>query len=274
MAIGVDIGGTGFRAAYVESGKPDSIVRCTWSDRSVAGVLDALHEVVHTLPTGPVGIAMPGFHDGGLLRTSPNFPGWVDVPFERMATERLGRRVRVANDADCAVLGAASTLGLRNVVGLTLGTGVGGGVLIDGQLLSGRAAGELGHLYAGGTTRCGCGAVGCLETLASVPAVERRAVSLGLSGRFDDWVTLPVDHPVWSDVLHGLSVGLRSLVNIFGPDSVVLMGGLTAASPVLQEAVARCRRQLVPLHRGVEVHVLGRADPYAIRGAAALVLDV
>lgn len=265
MGIGVDIGGTGVRASSVDGDSIRAIHSVRTTDRSVDGVLATLAHLLSDLPAGPVGIAMPGFVADGIVCASPNFPAWRDVDLARLASDRLQRHVVVANDADCAALGASVMLGCPDLLALTIGTGVGGGRVVDGSLAPSRYGAEFGHLASGGDVRCGCGATGCLETRASLSAVQRVAATLQLSGTPTDW---PADHPVWSDFQQALADGLRSLVNAFGPRAVALLGG--GAGPAVLPAITQFRASVIEVHRAIPVHVMGRADEAAIRGAATL----
>ena len=156
-AIGVDIGGHGLKAVRVTSngvvvdrgriaieGVEDR--RAEEVEASVRALVEALDPEGHL----PVGVGVPGFHDQttGLLRQSPNFPGWEDRAVGAHLRDLLGRRVATENDANCALLGEAWTgaaRGVRNVAMITLGTGVGTGFLVGGTLLTGaRGAGGEG----------------------------------------------------------------------------------------------------------------------------------
>lgn len=269
MRIGVDIGGSGLRAAVVDGRAPGPMRQMRNDDRSLEAVLAALEQLVGPLGPHPVGIAVPGYVEAGVVRGSPNFPRWRDVPLEQLASQRLGRTVRICNDADAAALGVAAELDLQDVVVLTLGTGVGGGVVLGGRLLGGRASGELGHLWTGGERPCGCGSVGCLETRASASAVRVRAGELGLPVDLDRLArTTDADHPVWAELIEALAHGLRDLANCFGPQALALTGGLCVARAPLERAIARFREEVIDVHRELPVHLLGRADRYAVLGAA------
>ncbi|MCA9571349.1 MAG: ROK family protein, partial [Myxococcales bacterium] len=112
-----------------------------------------------------------------------------------------------------------------------------------------------------------CGATGCLETLASVTAVTRRARELGLPVELPELVEVAgPEHPVWEGLVFGLGHGLRTFANVLGPDAIALVGGLTVARPALDAAVRAFRREVIPVHRDLPVHVLGRADRFAILG--------
>lgn len=276
VAIGVDIGGHGVKGALVaDDGTALRSARRDIpeaQDRGVRAVLDRVVDLVAELGSGlarpvPVGCGVPGFHDhrAGLLRASPNFPEWVDLPIQRMLRERIGAPVAVENDANCAVLGEAwcgSARGLQDVVLLTLGTGVGAGFLTGGTLVRGArgAGGEGGHLilYPGGR-KCGCGRNGCLETYASGPGLVVTAreawFEAGEKGKpgcktaEDVFAALPADPEIdhWARravtrFAQDLAQGLVSLVHIFAPEAIVLGGGLAAALPRFREPLETCLR--------------------------------
>jgi len=130
-----------------------------------------------------VGLAVPGAIDfaKGVVTWSPNFPGWSDVPVARDVSALLGTPVVIENDGNAAAVGegwAGSARGVDNFVMMTLGTGVGGGVVLDGRVWRGSTgmAGEVGHIpVRDGGRMCGCGKRGCLETYASANGVARTA---------------------------------------------------------------------------------------------------
>ena len=157
--IGIDVGGSGLRAARVEDGRCGEIHSLALDSRSVESVLaGALSLAKQCGPYSSIGVAVPGFADGGIICSSPNFPQWRDVPFGTLLAERADCPVHVENDASAAAWGAYLQRGAReDLVLLTLGTGVGGGVVSGGQLLRGASgcAAEIGHMYVGGDRLCG-----------------------------------------------------------------------------------------------------------------------
>jgi glucokinase len=264
-ALGLDIGGHGVKGVLVDGEgrvlKEERRDIPSAKDRGVDAVFGRVVELVGALAQGlptvpPIGCGVPGFHDhrSGLLRASPNFPEWVDLPVARLLAEKTGAPVVVENDANCAVLGEAwcgAARGAHDVVLLTLGTGVGAGFLTGGVLVRGaRGAGaEGGHLalYPGGR-RCGCGQHGCLETYASGPGLVATAKEAfhegGGAGKppfrtaEDVFAALPrnpeEDHWARRAVRRfalDLAQGLASLVHIFSPEVIVLGGGLARALP-------------------------------------------
>src|SRR5690606_9838612 len=237
--IGVDIGGSGVRAGLVEDGRVVRSVCEALPERSVEGVVATVARAVDRLGVqGPVGVGVPGFVHRQAGIASPNFPAWRDVPFGDVLAQRLGRSVFVENDANCATLGIWRERGRpEHLVALTLGTGVGGGVISEGRLLRGaRGTGaELGHIYAGGDAPCGCGGIGCLEQWCGTVGLRRVAVAAVLAV-VDGGVLVVAAERGWvgaAQVLRraaeGLGRGLVTLVNVFNSDVVVIAGGLARA---------------------------------------------
>jgi glucokinase len=208
-----------------------------------------------------VGIGSPGPLDRarGIVIVSPNL-GWRDFPLRDAVGTRVNLPATLDNDANCATLGewwCGAAKGGRDVVGLTIGTGIGGGLIFDGKLYHGASdgAGEIGHTTIDPTgRRCKCGNYGCLEAYASGPAIAERAreelevdaesILLGMVNGDADRITSltvfeaskrgdPVATQVVRDTAHFLGVGVSNLINIFNPDIVVIAGGVTQAGDLL-----------------------------------------
>ncbi len=205
-----------------------------------------------------IGIGAPGPLDRrrGLVIVAPNL-GWRDFPLRDRISERLSLPATLDNDANCATVGEwwqGSARGGRHVVGLTIGTGIGGGLIVDGKLFHGASdvAGEIGHTTIELNGRhCKCGNYGCLEAYASGPAIATRArevlVREGtdslmpgmVGGNLDDLTAAtvyeaarqgdPVANEIVRDTGRYLGAGLANLLNILNPDVVVVAGGVTAA---------------------------------------------
>jgi glucokinase len=193
FAIGVDLGGTNLRIAAVDEGA-HLLEKVTLGTKVALGrdhVLNDMCDAIQHLSKKyrgdaqllGVGIGVPGIIDlhTGMVRESPNLPGWSDYPVRNEIEKRLQAPVTLENDANVAALGE-KWLGAGRHVGdmamLTLGTGVGGGVILNGKIWHGMTgmAGEFGHITVepSGQT-CGCGNRGCLEQYASATAVVRMA---------------------------------------------------------------------------------------------------
>jgi glucokinase len=219
-----------------------------------------------------VGVGAPGPLDRerGVVIVAPNL-GWREFPLRDAIGKRVGLPVTLDNDANCATLGewwVGAAKGGRNVVGLTIGTGIGGGLILDGKLYHGSSdvAGEIGHTTIDSTgRRCKCGNYGCLEAYTSGPAIAERARE-ALAG--DSNSMLPgmvqgrleritaqtvydasrlgdmIAREVVRDTARFLGAGIANLLNIFNPDVVVVAGGVTAAGDALFEPLrAEVRRR-------------------------------
>jgi glucokinase len=281
----VDLGGTKILAAVVspdgaivarakkstgKSSAPETVI-----DRIAACVREALETAgVEPSALRAVGIGAPGPVDPerGVLRTAPNLEGWHDVPLADELGRRLGVPVALDNDVRVAVLAEANAgagRGVRNWVAFWPGTGIGGGVVLDGQILRGatNTAGEVGHITVkAGGPRCGCGGKGHLEALASRSAIVRdiarrvkkkgektllseiaRDVEKAKAGelaeayrRGDKLVVKAIERAA-----KYLGIGVANIANTVNPELVVLGGGLTEAlgEPFVRQVEQEARRR-------------------------------
>ena len=251
-----------------------------------------------------IGVGAPGPLDTrtGVIFLTPNL-GWVDMPLRQRMADALGYPTTLDNDANCAVLGEwwqGAARGSEHVVGVTIGTGVGGGVIIGGRLYHGASdcAGEFGHTTLDAQGRkCKCGNYGCLEAYASGPSIANRAVEAIRAGAVSvipakvggdlDLVTAQevyqasqegdeVALEVVRDAARYLGAGIANLINIFNPEVVVVCGGVTQAgdrlfAPLRQEVTRRAFRPAVEACRIVPGELSGTAGVY---GAAAAFLQL
>jgi glucokinase len=287
--LGLDLGGTNIKVAVIEQpGGPRIVARercATEARRGPLGVVERLAEVGREAldrhgPVAGVGVGLPGLFDERSGRTVliPNLPGeWNGVAVREPLEAALGLPVRLINDARAfslaeAVLGAAR--GLGTVVCVVLGTGVGGGVVVDGRLLRGTGtAGEIGHqtVLVDGPP-CGCGNHGCVEALVRADVFARQggrasAMEVYAAARAGD----PLARSAVDEAVGWLSVAMANAYVLFAPDAFVVGGGIAGAGDLLlgplEEAVRR-RVFLVPPER---VRVLPAAlGPYAGACGAAL----
>lgn len=278
VRIGIDIGGTDTKVGLVDAHQKiiDFLTLSTGSGRKAEKIIADIgmaalgllekNEIPVDQCTG-VGIGVPGTVDRkkGIVVYSNNMK-WENVPLALEIQKILPLPAEIANDADCAVLGevyAGGGKGYENVVMLTLGTGVGGGVVIDGRLFDGKLAGgsELGHMVvcAGGEP-CSCGRRGCLEAYASATALVRdakRAMEADAdsvlwklcSGNKEEMNAKMVFeaaekedssavHVIDSYVEH-LSTGIVNIVNIFRPEVFLLGGGVSGQGRKLTDRIHR-----------------------------------
>lgn len=281
FAVGVDLGGTNLRIAAVDTA--GKMLEKISTDAEVARgrdyVLDEMCKNVRMLADkfngawslSGIGIGVPGIIDQqtGLVHESPNLPGWRDYPVRDEIERRLRTNVILENDANAAALGE-KWLGIASQVDgvcmLTLGTGVGGGLVLAGQIWHGMTgmAGELGHttVYPNGIP-CGCGNYGCLEQYASATAVKRMALEAISRGKAPDLAKAMDRDPefsakaIYQMAVHGdapareifrvvgesLGVAIANLINIFNLPMYVIGGGVSNAwdafAPALLEQVRK-----------------------------------
>lgn len=316
VILGIDLGGTNVKVAAVTRGKnvlgKDS--RPTHAIEGPEVVLGVIRDSVNTVLASAgvsmdqvmaVGVGCPGPLNWktGVVYETPNMPGWERFPLAANLGSLLGIQCYVDNDANVACygeywLGAAQ--GTETVAVLTLGTGVGGGLVVDGKLLRGidGTAAELGHMKVQRDGReCGCGGHGCLEAYASVTGMVRTAQEgivaaedsvlsalcegdpLEITGKLiseaadqgDAYATSIID-----ETGRWIGLGVATLINALNPEMVVLCGGMIEAgdrllTPIRKTAEAesfetpykRCR--IVPAGLGPDSGVLGAAGCALVR---------
>lgn len=305
LTVGIDLGGTHARVAVVDAGGR-ILARRKEATRPEEGpqavfrrLARAVRDLLAALPGAAevrwgrakdaaaalvgVGLATPGPVDvrRGVIVTTPNLPDWREVPAAALLAAELGLPVRHLRDANAALLGEVwlgAARGCREVVLLTLGTGIGGAALVGGRLLSGRDgfAGEFGHLTVDPDgPACGCGNRGCLEALASGTAIRRRtgreAREVFAAARGGE----PEALAVVSGVAGALGAGLAGLANAFNPERIVLGGGMVAEWDLfVPRAVEEMRRRaFAPVTAGLEVVPARLGDDAGVLGAAFAALE-
>jgi glucokinase len=299
--LGLDIGGTKLAAGVVDAaGALHSFaVEPTERDEGVDAVLARLWALGRRAvaesglgwdEVGAVGIGCGGPLDAaaGVLIAPPHLPGFTNVPISALAAEQYERPVTLENDATAAAAGEhrwGAGRGTDNMVYLTVSTGVGGGVVLDGRLFRGSTGngGELGHVtidWHGRPCR-GCGRLGCLEAYVSGTSIAERAREAGLDvARAEEVARLardgdPTAVRVWDDTTEALACGITSIVNLFEPELVVVGGGVTRSGEQLLGPV----RELVaagtmkPAGDHARIAVSGLGDQVGVYGAAAIVYD-
>ena len=285
LFIGVDIGGTKVLATAVSSsGRVLRTATRTTPGRRVEARLveDALTEAVQEIAgvrrVGAIGIAAAGFVDaqGERVRFAPHLP-WRDEGVRARLAERWSAPVVLDNDANCAAR-AELTYGAvgdaASAVVVTLGTGIGGALILDGEVLRGYngMAGEFGHnqVVPGGRP-CECGGTGCWEQYCSGNALTRFVREQGVEDLAGPAITAaaeagdPVALAAFAEVGEWLGVGVANLVASFDPQIVVIGGGLSAAGDLLLEPARRALRESLvgAAHRTVPPVVRAALGPEA-----------
>ena len=304
LYAGIDLGGTKIAGALAdESGQ--IVVEQTVSTEShlgptavlnrITGLVQSLADEAGQQPVA-LGLGVPGLADvsSGVVKFLPNLPtNWRDVPARAHLEPKIGCPVYLLNDARMAALGELTFgrgRGVQTMAFYTLGTGIGGGVVIDGKLRLGPlgAAGELGHqtILPHGP-RCGCGNTGCLETLAGGPALTAEGVRLLLSGQTSRLYEIVDGNParvspremaqaaaegdeavrrVLLEAAEYLAIGIANVVSTLHPELVVLGGSVADIGPLLFNTL----RERVPQRVGMFPAHAVRIEPAALGNKAGL----
>ncbi|WP_186543907.1 ROK family protein [Synechococcus sp. ROS8604] len=287
--IGVDIGGTAIKLGrFSADGKLLQKQQVQTPQPATPGaVCIALVEAIEALDpdrrASIVGIGLPGPMDveARVARVCINLPGWEEVPLADWLEPRLQRRVTLANDGNCALVGEAwkgAAKGCSDVVMLTLGTGVGGGVMLSGQLFTGHngAAAEPGLIGLDPEgPPCNSGNRGSLEQFASISALRRlwdgdpaELAALAANGDAEA-------QAVWSRYGSTLGVGISSLVYMFTPELVLVGGGISGAAthflPSVRKEVAQ--RVQAMSRQGLRIDVCALGNGAGRLGAARLAIE-
>ena len=314
LVLGVDLGGTKTLCA-VASRRGEIIGRdlrptpaADGPEAGIKALLDSMRGALADAGASPgqivaIGLGVPGLLDvaAGVMLTSPNLPGWRDVPLRDIVQQEFGVATHLVNDANAAALGEAkygAARGVADFVYVTLSTGIGAGIVIGGKLYTGKfgGAGELGHMtiQADGPP-CACGGNGCWETLASGTALERearvrlRAGETSLMLEYVDGDIDRVDAPrVHRAALAGdrlanelivltgyyVGIGLANIINIFNPELIVLGGGLTNLGDLLLAPAYRVAGEHAypAAYNAVRFCLAALGDEVGVRGAVAYAL--
>lgn len=311
--IGVDLGGTNVRSAVVdEAGRITHHNKLSVAgSRSADAVIDRIIACVSQTMDGcgrervvGVGVGTPGLiiAETGIVVYAPNVPGWTDLPLKAILENRLNLPVAIENDANAAAIGehwVGAGKGVRHMICMTLGTGVGGSIILNNQIWRGAngAGGEVGHttVIENGVL-CGCGAPGCLEAYASAPAIARQAREALLDGQ-DSMLTqlcgsdpraltsamvaeaAQAGDPVAFAVMHRsatlLGVAIASLTNLLNPELFVIGGGVINAGnlifdPIWEEVHRRAYKwsasilRIVPAALGDDAGIIGAARNFTL----------
>ena len=314
IVIGIDLGGTKISTALADSA--GTIIAHDYREthatagqkavieRMLGGARQVMAQAgVTQTQVAAVGIGAPGPLDieAGVVVAPPNLPGWDRVPLKRLIEDELGIATFLENDANAAALGEfrfGAGRGAEHMIYVTVSTGIGGGLILDGKLYHGASgmAGEIGHVtIIPNGPRCGCGNRGCLEALASGTAIARQArerVARGvptliadLAGGTPERITAKLvaeaanqgdkeAQEILAEAMNYLGIGMANLVNLFNPQLIVIGGGLTNIGEPLFGPVRRviARRAFRTPARVVQVVRAELGDHVGVLGAAAVAM--
>lgn len=305
--IGIDVGGTNVKIALID-GNGNVVYSNTVPTRAemgyeytVSNIKQAIYDLMKETNLAAkdiegIGFGFPGQVDykSGVVRLAPNIPGWVEVPIAKLIEAEFKIPTRVDNDVRCAALGElnyGAGKGCENLICITVGTGIGSGLIVNGKLVRGasNAAGEIGHvkLQMHHGPLCGCGDVGCMEAFASGPAIVAMAeqyIRGGKSTKFREMANGgeitpylvseaakagdPVSKQIFRTMGEYIGIGLSSVVNLLNPEKIIVGGGVADAGDLLLQpltdtlkkramSIAGGAVQIVPAQLGNSAGVIG-----------------
>jgi glucokinase len=314
LAMGIDLGGSKILTAIVDPqggilSSDESVTPATKEREAIIqSIVDSAHRVLQqagvtisevcAIGVGAAGISNP---EAGVLFSSPNLPGLRNVLLGDIMQERLGRKTFLINDADAAALGEfyfGVAKGVHNFIYVTVSTGIGGGIVIDGRIHTGAigAAGEVGHMTIDDNGPiCPCGNRGCWETLASGTALTREArkrIEKGVRTSILKYAEGDIEK-VTPQAIHSaaqqgdslakeliartgyyVGVGLVNLINIFNPELIVIGGGLSNIGDMLLKPAFKVagERAFKEPFQAVHFASAGLGRNSGVLGAAAFAL--
>jgi glucokinase len=256
MIIGVDLGGTKILTSLADSeGRIISTVRIDTQaklgpEKVIANIIKSISLAakqarVPLSRISKIGIGAPGPILGQAIVVSPpNLPGWQNVNIKSILQKKLNKKIYVENDANAAAFGEfrfGAGKGFRNLIYITLSTGIGGGIIIDGKAYTGSigTAGEIGHMVIDPDgPKCGCGNRGCLEALAAGPAIARMA---GQKNALEAELAARRGNKKAKNAIEKaakyIGIGIANLNNILNPDIFVIGGGVSNMGRLLLDPV-------------------------------------
>ena len=309
--IGIDVGGTNIKIALVNE-KGSIIYSNSIPTRAEMGyeyTINSMKEAIRDLlketkteakDIEGMGFGFPGQIDcqKGIVRLAPNIPGWVEVPIAEIMEKEFGIPTRVDNDVRCAALGElnfGAGIGCENLICITVGTGIGSGLIINGKLVRGasNAAGEIGHIKLDikEGPLCGCGDRGCLEAFASGPSIVAMAEEYIKGGKSTKYRELanpeitpyivseaaklgdPVAKRIFTIMGEYIGVGLASVVNLLNPEKIIIGGGVAAAGDILMNPIKETlvKRAMPISGAAVEVVPAQLGNTAGVIGASLLI---
>lgn len=306
--VAVDLGGTSIRAAlYTEEGKLLArYILPTLAHEGLEATLGRIFTAIEEVMKGwekpaAIGVGAPGPLDPwkGIILSAPNLPGWENIPLAEILWKRFDVPAFVGNDANVAALAEhrlGAGKGFSNIIYVTVSTGIGGGVIVDGLLLlgAGGLAGEVGHIVVKPDgPPCTCGGIGCLEALASGPAIAREALRRlkeGINSSIPRFVEGPIENlsakevamaafegdplaqELFREAGYYLGIGFVSLIHIFNPSRIIVGGGVAKVGRLLLEPAEEVVKKLTMKEflQGFEIVPAALGDEAGLLGAYLL----
>ena len=275
--VGVDVGGTNVKVALVDK---DGTINYSNTvptraemgyEYTISNIKQAIHDLIKETKIDKfsiegIGFGFPGQIDcqNGVVRLLPNIPGWVNVPIAKIMEDEFQIPTRVDNDVRCAALGElhyGAGKDCQNLICITVGTGIGSGLIVNGKLVRGasNAAGEIGHikLQMHNGPICGCGDTGCLEAFASGPCIVAMAEDYIKGGKSTKYRELAnpeitpyvvaeaakqgdaVAQRIFKIMGERIGIGLASVINLLNPEKIIIGGGVADAGEILFDPIVK-----------------------------------
>ncbi|UZE93731.1 MAG: ROK family protein [Candidatus Pacearchaeota archaeon] len=297
--IALDVGGTKIAGALIQNNK--IIKKIKFSTKAKKGkkfVIKRIFSIISLLLEGlnkknilGTALGMPGPLDSekGIVFQPPNLPGWKNVPIKRIIEKKFKLKTRIENDTNCAALAESHFFHCENLICLSLGTGVGSGIIIDGKIYHGQGtAGELGHMAIDlNGPKCHCGNHGCLEEFVSARGIARVAkeesFKFSLEPQKLQYQLIKLQQQakkgnkksiaLYSEVGKYLGVGLANIINIFNPEMIVINGGISkAGNLLLKPAIKEMKKRSFKVsQKGVKIVISKLQENAGLLGAASLI---
>jgi glucokinase len=295
LALAIDLGGTQLRAALVNEmgallsraalatdvqGGPKAIIPQMLQAAEAAGFSKSREKIIGC------GICAPGPLDSeaGTVLGIPTLPGWEDFPLRAALAEALGLKVILENDGIAAANGEwrfGAGRGLEHLVYVTVSTGIGGGVVVDGRLMRGRRgmAGHVGHLMIDPNgPRCACGGKGCFEAHASGTALGEAGLAQGFADAKAVVTAARAGNSAARALMDAeadhLAYGFASLLHLYSPQKLIIGGGVSQALDLLAERItARLTKLVMPPFQDVAVVKAALGDDAGLAGMGGLVFE-
>ena len=308
--IGIDVGGTNVKIAlvndkgeilYSNSVPTRAEMGYEYTVNNIKQAIKDLIEATNIHEIEGIGFDFPGQIDykNGIVRLAPNIPGWVNIPIARIIENEFKIPTRIDNDVHCAALGElnfGAGKDCENFICMTIGTGIGSGIVINGKLVRGaaNAAGELGHikLQMHEGTLCGCGDTGCLEAFASGPSIVKMAKEYLLGGKSTKYQEManggeitpyivaqaaqegdPVAQRIFTKMGEYIGFGLSSVVNLLNPERIIIGGGVADAGDILLDPIKETikKRAMKVAGSSVEIVPAKLGNTAGVIGASLLI---
>ena len=310
--IGIDVGGTNVKIALVDgegkiiySNSVPTYAQMGY-EYTVNNIKQAIKDLMKETNTEAkdiqgIGFDFPGQVDckTGVVKNAPNIPGWVNVPIAQMIEDEFHIPTRIDNDVRCAALGElkfGAGRGCENFVCITVGTGIGSGLVINCKVVRGaaNAAGEIGHikLQMEDGPLCGCGDSGCLEAFASGPSIVAMAQEylkggksakfreLAVDGEITPYIVAkaaeagdPVAKRIFEKMGYYIGMGLTSVINLLNPEKIIIGGGVAECGELLLDPIKRTinERAMKVQREAVEIVPAELGNSAGVIGASMLV---